>query len=212
MKIYDLGDLSIAVDQEGSREYAKVSYPLRYGRFSEIRTGDHIYRFNLNGEIKFIQGRGRAWPHPSEWLKRTAGNDWIYYSAGDYSSVYDFIGEYYLPCFSYPSNSILEKSITIDTVDKAFERMLAVNRRYEKIEVTANFVFGSDLPASHPPSIAGLTGRKLDRPYGKGAIYLSPLMAEETVKVGNKREMLSRFTEVKMTSRLPTYIYLIQRL
>ena len=51
---------------------------------------------------------GQNWPHPAEWLKRTVGNDWIYYSSGDYRDIYDLFGEYYLPCLSYPSNSIFD--------------------------------------------------------------------------------------------------------
>ena len=82
MESYQIDDLHIVVDKEGSREFSKVSYPLRYGRFAEITTGDHVFQFNLNGEIKFIAGRGASWPDPSEWLKRTVTNDWIYYSTG----------------------------------------------------------------------------------------------------------------------------------
>ncbi|MFO7801248.1 MAG: radical SAM protein, partial [Desulfovermiculus sp.] len=45
-------------------------------------------------------------PHPAEWLKRTLGNDWVYYFSGGYTNVYDCLGEYYVPCFPYPSNSL----------------------------------------------------------------------------------------------------------
>jgi hypothetical protein len=76
---YQLGDLNITLNQEGSQEFCKVSYPIRYGRFSEIQTPQHTFQFNLNGELKYIQGRGPDWPHPAEWLKRTVGNDWVYY-------------------------------------------------------------------------------------------------------------------------------------
>jgi hypothetical protein len=107
MESYHFDDLSIILNKEGSREFSKVSYPIRYGRFAEIKTPDYVFQFNLNGEIKYIQGRGQSWLHPAEWLKRTVANDWIYYSAGGYSSVYDFFGEYYLPCLSYPSNPII---------------------------------------------------------------------------------------------------------
>jgi hypothetical protein len=36
------------------------------------------------------------------------GNDWVYYSAGDYQGFHNLIGEYYYPYLSYSSNSILE--------------------------------------------------------------------------------------------------------
>jgi hypothetical protein len=64
---------------------------------------------NPNGEIKYLQGLDKGWPYPAEWLKRTAGNDWVYYSAGDYKGVYGLLGEYYVPCLSYQSNSIFSE-------------------------------------------------------------------------------------------------------
>ena len=428
MESYQLNNISINLDKEGSREFSKVSYPIRYGRFTEIKTPDYIFQFNLNGEIKHIQGRGQSWPHPAEWLKRTAANDWIYYSVGSsYSSAYGFIGEYYLPCLSYPSNSIiggnpfednavrsaitawqklltkikaltsnfmpqslkdflilitknnskalslrsqklhnmiggqltvlppdtrhvdydvipvivadgclyncsfcqvksgqsfatrnkkniigqikklkefyardlsnynaiflgqhdalcagpellefaaknayeifefersnlrgahlflfgstdslinsedslfellnrlpiltyiniglesadpatlgvLKKPTTVEMVGEAFSRMMDINKRYERIEVTANFVFGYDLPHSHLTSFFELTRNRLDRFHNKGAIYLSPLINEGIKNVETKREMLRKFNQVKTLSRLPTFLYLIQRL
>ncbi len=106
MESFQIDDLNITLNKQGSSEYSKVSYPIRYGRFSEIKTSDYVFQFNLNGEIKYIQGLGQNWPDPLEWLKRTVGNDWVYYSTGGYSGVYDSFGEYYLPCPSYPNNSI----------------------------------------------------------------------------------------------------------
>lgn len=106
MEQFDFDGLHITLDKEGSSTYSKVSYPQRYGRFSEIRTPEYVFQFNLNGEVKYINGRGRDWPDPSEWLKRTITNDWVYYSTGGYDGPYDCFGEYYLPCLSYPSNAI----------------------------------------------------------------------------------------------------------
>lgn len=106
MESFCIDDLHIILEKQGAREYSKVSYPLRYGLFSEIITSGHIFHLNLNGDIKFITGRGGDWPDPSEYLKRTVDNNWIYYSTGGYSGVYDSFGEYYLPCPSYPSNTI----------------------------------------------------------------------------------------------------------
>src|SRR5512139_1770104 len=109
MQVFQFDDLTITLDKEGSPEYQKVSYPIRYGRFGEILTPDYVLQINLNGEIKYVQGRSPGWPHPAEWLKRTVGNDWIYYSAGDYKGVYDLFGEYYAPVLSYLSNSIFDE-------------------------------------------------------------------------------------------------------
>ena len=427
METYRFNNLIITRDREGSREFSKVSFPVRYGRFSEIKTPDYIFQFNLNGEIKYIQGIGQGWPHPAEWLKRTVGNDWIYYSAGDYKDVYDYFGEYYFPCLPYSSNSIvgdnpfsdvavnsamkswqslqaglgerlsdakpkslrdfltriskndektlrlksdqlhqliggqvtvlppdcrhvdyevipivvadgclyncgfcrvktgqdfaprspknivgqikslkrfygkdlhnynaiflgqhdalsagrevlelaaqeayeilefdcsylkgtsllffgsidsvihseerlfesldrlpfstyinvglesndpatlegLKKPVSVEQVRKAFLRISDINRRYEKIEVTANFVFGKDLPASHLPSLIELIGDRPNVPSNKGAVYLSPLMEEGMRDKESKRKLMRRFLKLKSQSRLPMFIYLIQRL
>lgn len=105
------GNFAISVEKQGPARVAKASFPLRYGRYSEIRTNDYEFLFNLNGEIKFIRGLNPNWPHPAEQLKRTDGNDWVYYSVGDKSGekgVISWLGEYYLPCLPYVSNSIWE--------------------------------------------------------------------------------------------------------
>ena len=106
MEQHRLGNLDIVIEKWGSREYAKVSYPLRYGCFSEIVSPEITCQFNLNGELKFLQGRGRNWPHPAEWLKRSPGGDWIYYSGGEYREIFGLFGEYYVPRLSYRSNCI----------------------------------------------------------------------------------------------------------
>lgn len=421
---YHLKDLQITLNKKGAREYSKVSYPLRYGRFTEVRTPGYLYQFDLNGEIKFISGLGEDWPDPSERLKRTVANDWVYYSTGGYSGVYDTFGEHYIPCLSYPNNSIhfmnpfkdravgkaldswtglyrkikslysdflpedirsffvqvlkrspeslrerpqhlheiirgpvpvlppdtrhvdyevipiiaadgclyrcdfcvvktnrefqcrsqediqaqvkdlkafyardilnhnsiflaqndvlhagidliefaarhayeefdfkhshmrgpclflfgsvdsfirsdynlferlerlpfftciniglesadpetlhrLGKPVSFGAVDEAFARMLEINRKFEKIEITANFVFGRDLPGGHVSSFYGLMEKHVDSRLSKGTVYFSPLInGREEDRRGLKRE----FYKLKMRSRLPTYLYLIQRL
>ncbi len=427
MESYQLDSLAITPDKVGSSQFSKVSYPIRYGRFAEIRTAEYLFQFNLNGEVKYIQGRGENWPHPAEWLKRTMANDWVYYSAGTYSEVYDYFGEYYLPCLSYPSNSImggnpfddhavrsalaawealckemrgalssplpegirdlltqvrkndthtlmlrsqalhgligawipvlppdtrhvdyevipiivadgclyncgfcrvktgddfaprskqnivsqinrlkdfygrdlrnynaiflgqhdalgagsellefvaekayelfefersnledaylflfgsvdslmrskdalfgllnglpfstyiniglespdpatlkaLKKPLTTELITNAFRKMLDVNRKYEKIEITANFLLGGNLPSSHLSGCLDLIRDNLDRFYGKGAIYFSPLIDGRLRNREAKKHALKSFSQVKTLSRLPTYLYLIQRL
>ena len=106
-----LSNLAISVEKQGPAKVTKASFPLRYGKYSEIRTSEYEFLFNLNGEIKFIRGLNANWPHPAEQLKRTDGNDWVYYSVGDDSSengIISWLGEYYLPCLPYPSNPIWE--------------------------------------------------------------------------------------------------------
>ena len=107
MKTFHFNHLDITLDKTGAAEFTKASYPVRYGRFNEITTNSYLYQYNLNGELKHIQGRKSSWPHPSEWLKRTVGNDWIYYWTGSYDDIFDLFGEYYIPCLSYPSNGFI---------------------------------------------------------------------------------------------------------
>ena len=108
MDSYQLNDLKITVDKKGANRFTKTSYPIRYGRFCEIQTSEYLFEFNLNGEIKTIRGTNQNWPHPAEWLKRTDADDWVFYSVGRYHRLFSFLGEFYLPCLSYPSNSLWE--------------------------------------------------------------------------------------------------------
>ncbi|MGD8942663.1 MAG: radical SAM protein, partial [Desulfobacterales bacterium] len=101
MECYRLDNFSVAVDKHGADRYTKASYPVRYGRYGEIKSADYLFEYNLNAEIKTIRGLNGNWPHPAEWLKRTVANDWVYYSVGRYHRLYSFLGEYYLPCMPY---------------------------------------------------------------------------------------------------------------
>jgi radical SAM superfamily enzyme YgiQ (UPF0313 family) len=105
--IYKGRGLTVCLGKSGANRYAKASYPLKYGLFSEVETEEAILQFNLNDEIVQAKGRGREWPDPQEWLKRTVGNDWIYYSTGGYAGVFEAIGEYYLPNTPYPTNALI---------------------------------------------------------------------------------------------------------
>ena len=100
-------DAQISLHLQGNRSYSKVSYPVHRGIYSEIETDHHLFHFNLNHEIIRIKGKGTSWRHPHEWLKRTVGNDWVYYSTGGYAGVFEATGEYYLPNFKYPTNNML---------------------------------------------------------------------------------------------------------
>ncbi|MCJ7773863.1 MAG: radical SAM protein [Desulfobacterales bacterium] len=106
MSSFRVSNLAITIEKDGASNFTKASYPIRFGKYHEIRTSDHEFQFNLKGEIKFIRGLSGNWPHPSEWIKRTDGNDWVYYSVSGFKGIYKWLGEYYLPCLPYPSNSI----------------------------------------------------------------------------------------------------------
>jgi hypothetical protein len=117
--VYPTGDMIITTEKMGAREYAKVSYPIRYGLYHEIKTRDYLFQFNLHGEVKYVSGR-LDWPNPAEWLKRSPGNDWTYYSSGDYNGIVERFGEYYFPCFPYASNSIMaDEPFTYGAVQRA---------------------------------------------------------------------------------------------
>jgi len=95
------------IEKQGSSTYTKTSFPTHCGKYTEIETENFIFHFNLNGEIFRAKSKSQDWGHPHEWLKRTQGNDWVYYSTGGYTGVFEATGEYYLPNFQYPTNSIL---------------------------------------------------------------------------------------------------------
>jgi radical SAM superfamily enzyme YgiQ (UPF0313 family) len=106
----------------------------------------------------------------------------------------------------------LKKPVPIDKIRDALNRILEINRIYEKIEISANFVFGNDLPPTHLPSLFELTRNKPSLSGGKGAFYFSPLIDEGMRDRESKRELLKKFLKFKTQSRLPTFLYLIQRL
>ena len=109
MPSFRVKNLAISIDKAGAGDYAKATYPIRFGKYSEIRTPDYEFHLNQKGEIRFIRGLGVGWRHPGELLKRTDGNDWVYYSLGSVGGrIKQILGEYYLPCLPYPSNSIWE--------------------------------------------------------------------------------------------------------
>jgi hypothetical protein len=107
MKSLHTPGYKIQLRKAGATTHHKLSYPLHCGIYSIIETPERIFHFNLNQEILRIQPKNCPWAHPHEWFKRTCGNDWVYYSTGGYTGVFEATGEYYLPNFSYSSNSIL---------------------------------------------------------------------------------------------------------
>ena len=128
MDCYRLDDFKIILGKKGAKSYTKASYPVRHGIYNEIKSSAYRFQFNLSGEIKYIQGVNGNWPHPSEWLKRTEANDWVYYSIAGYHRIFDTLGEYYLPCLSYSSNTIWTYNPFSDSGVKdalsAFDRLI----------------------------------------------------------------------------------------
>ena len=91
----------------GAVRYLKASWPVRYGCFHEISTPAYIFQFSPEGVIRFMQGRPGTWYDHSDWFKRTAGGDWVYYSSGGYNGAISSMGEHYIPLFAYPSNNVI---------------------------------------------------------------------------------------------------------
>jgi len=60
MESYEVDDLIIITERQGADRFGTFSYPVRYGHFSEIQTPAYTYQFNLEGEIKFIEGKGNV--------------------------------------------------------------------------------------------------------------------------------------------------------
>lgn len=137
MESFSINDLHITTRKAGSDRYVKISYPLRYGVYTEIRFAAHTFGFNLNGEIKTISGHGKGWLDAAEWLKRTAGNDWIYFYSGGYTGAYDFTGEYYVPCLPYISNAVFGRDrFFSEEVAAAFEAWKKLQNRMETVDMS----------------------------------------------------------------------------
>lgn len=109
MSSYRINGMAVTIEKEGADSHTKATYPIRVGKYSEIKTQDYEFHFNLKGQIKFIRGLHYKWRHPGELLKRTDGNDWVYYSLGSVGErIVRWLGEYYLPCPPYATNAIYE--------------------------------------------------------------------------------------------------------
>jgi radical SAM superfamily enzyme YgiQ (UPF0313 family) len=106
----------------------------------------------------------------------------------------------------------LKKPVSAEIVSEAFNKMIEINRHYDRIEVTANFVLSEDMPFNHFASLSKLTSHKPDFFPLKGGIYLSPLMDRQEKSGAQRRNLLKKFHEVKIHTPLPTFLYLIQRL
>jgi radical SAM superfamily enzyme YgiQ (UPF0313 family) len=97
MERYQLEELEIFFDCAGRDDWGKFSFPVWYGISVKMNWREYRYDFNLRGGLKKVSGGPRVWPDPQEVLKRTDGNDLIYYGVHGYESSYDLIKNYYVP-------------------------------------------------------------------------------------------------------------------
>lgn len=168
----------IIPEKQGATEYIKISYPLRYGCYGQIRTRDYIFQFNRNGEIKTVQGRTGDWLTASEWLKRTAGNDWQYFSAGGYSGAYNYTGEYYIPCLPYQTNTLFGgDAFQRPEVRDAFAALDQLYRQIEALDLTGLDRAQGDFIRrirQMPPETLMARGRRLHEIIGGTVTVLPP--------------------------------------
>ncbi|MBW1616393.1 MAG: hypothetical protein JRJ49_07660 [Deltaproteobacteria bacterium] len=140
METFNIKGLKITLNKQGSPYYLKASYPICFGKFTEIETENYIFRFNLNNRIKSIQGKKEA---VGEQFKLNCAADWIYYCAAGYKGVYSFLGEYYLPCLGYAKNPLFD-IYRYDTklFKKFFRAFLKLVERLEYIVAQVNTLNG----------------------------------------------------------------------
>ncbi|WP_300672310.1 radical SAM protein [Desulfoluna sp.] len=118
----------------GAQRYLKASWPVRYGLFHEIRTPSYLFQFSAEGVIRFVQGRPGTWHEHTDWFKRTAGGDWVYYSSGGYNGAFSAIGEHYIPIFPYHSNPVIgEKAYPAETLRAVLQALETLTAWAEKV-------------------------------------------------------------------------------
>ncbi len=121
---------TVTLDRKGLDTHARTTHPAKYGLYDQIETGGAILQFNRNREIVRARGKGRDWPKELEWVKRGAGDEWVFYAAGGYGGTFETVavgglasplmfrvpfpyaelleayGEYYVPLPETPSNAL----------------------------------------------------------------------------------------------------------
>ena len=112
-----------------------------------------------------------------------------------------------LESFDSPTLKQLGKPIDQAMVQQSLHKMVHVNETYSNVEVSANFLLGTTFSEEHHHALVRLLGELPAKSGKRGCIYLSPLI--ETL---HRDKVLPMFYDIKKKSRLPVYIYLIQRL
>ena len=181
MERYQLEELEIIFDCAGRDDWGKFSFPVWYGIPVKMNWREYRYDFNLRGGLKKVSGGPRVWPDPQEVLKRTDGNDLIYYGIHGYESSYDLIKNYYVPFNGiYDCDLFVEKPLegrpvrqALDSFDKLtieagrlaaaavcdrpreFLQRVAVRNRERLVEeaMTLHRIMGANLPVLPPETI-----------------------------------------------------------
>jgi len=130
MERYQLEDMEVIFDCAGRDDWGKFSFPVWYGIPVKVNWRWYKYDFNLRGGLKKLTGKMPVWPDPQELLKRTDGNDFIYYGTSGYESSYDLIKNYYVPF-----NGIYDCNIFTDNPLKGRHIRQALESFDELVEV-----------------------------------------------------------------------------
>jgi len=134
MERYQLDDMEVIFDCAGRDDWGKFSYPVWYGIPVKVNWRGYRVDFNLRGGLKRLAGKMSVWPDPQSSLKRTEGNDFIYYGTTGYESSYDLIRNYYVPFNSvydydiFTENPLKERHV-LQALD-AFDDLVEAAGRY----------------------------------------------------------------------------------
>ncbi len=101
----------------------------------------------------------------------------------------------------------LGKPLTSQMVHDAFDLIQDINDRYQNIEITSNFVTDDGLGTDHYQTLISLIRDRIPKQKSKGCVYLSPLQFGSP-----SRAQLFKFYRLKVQSRLPLFLYTIQKL
>ena len=134
MERYQLEDMEVIFDCTGRDDWGKFSFPVWYGIPVKVNWRGYRYDFNLRGGLKRLTGKMSVWPDPQELLKRTDGNDFIYYGTSGYESSYDLIKNYYVPF-----NGIYDCDIFTENPLKGRHIRQALDAFDELVEVAGRF-------------------------------------------------------------------------
>lgn len=139
MERYPLEDLEILFDCGGRDDWGKFSFPVWYGIPVKVNWQNYRYDFNLRGGLKRLSGGPRVWPDPQAVLKRTDGNDLVYYGTHGYESSYDLIKNYYVPFNGvYGSDLFTENPLEGAPVRRALEGFDRLTRSAGRLAAAAH--------------------------------------------------------------------------
>ena len=169
--------VSIEPSKYGLYQPTKGGFPVRYGERVQITTPELTLELDREGRIRYLTGRTREWPSPLEYLKRTDGDDWVYYSLGEYADHLSLYGEYYLPCPDYPTNRPLggepfRRAPVIDALRTWPEALREI--RAQRAALPSNLRPFVDRLAVNDPQLLAERARKLHDIIGSAIPVLPP--------------------------------------